>query len=146
VADEFNIPTMSLRPRSHPGEHVNLLPAIPLGTDLVVLAGFMSIVSKETISKLDGKIINTHPSLLPKHGGVGMFGVNVHRAVLGSGDRWTGCTVHYVDEFVDKGEVIAQRRIRVINGETAWDLGGRVFELEGPLLVEIIREFSVRRA
>jgi len=146
VAEEFNIPAVTLEFRSRSGDPVDLLPEVPVGTDLVVLAGFMSIVSKQTTSKLEGRIINTHPSLLPKHGGVGMFGVNVHRAVLDSGDKWTGCTVHYVNQFIDEGPVIAQRRIRVIRGETAWGLGSRVFDLEGPLLVEIIRQFSLRKA
>ncbi len=112
--------------------------AIPADTDLLVLAGFFPIVSADMCRKWTGRMINTHPSLLPKHGGRGMYGVRVQEAVLASGDTLAGCTVHYVDESIDGGEIILQQTVAVREGETAWQLGGRIFLEENRILVEAI--------
>ena len=112
--------------------------AIPEGTDLVVLAGFFPIISAELCRKWAGRMINTHPSLLPRHGGKGMYGVRVQEAVLASGDTMAGCTVHYVDEHIDGGEIILQRAVAVNGQESAWELGGRIFLEENRLLVQAI--------
>ena len=71
-----------------------------------------------------------------------MYGVKVHEAVVAAGESETGCTIHFVAEVVDGGQVIAQERIEVVEGESAWDLGGRVFQLEGPLLVRVISQIA----
>ncbi len=113
--------------------------AVPNNTDLIVLAGFMPIVPAEVINKWNGKVINTHPSLLPKHGGIGMYGVKVHESVLAAGDTVTGCTVHFVTDEVDMGPVIHQTRVPVPRGISAWDLGGIVYSHEGPQLVKAIQ-------
>lgn len=120
----------------------NLMSEIPSDTDLVVLAGFMPIFKGEILSLFSGRIINTHPSLLPKFGGYGMYGVRVHEAVLESGERETGCTVHIVTENIDEGPILGQSRLAVDPAESAWDLGARVFALEGPLLVEVVTCFA----
>jgi phosphoribosylglycinamide formyltransferase-1 len=112
--------------------------ALPATVQLVVLAGFMPIIPAATCAKWRGKMINTHPSLLPKYGGKGMFGVKVQEAVLRAGETIAGCTVHYVSEDVDGGVVVAQKAIPVIAGETPWELGGRVFKEENSLLVEAV--------
>lgn len=112
--------------------------AIPDDTDLVVLAGFFPIISAELCRKWAGRMINTHPSLLPRHGGKGMYGVRVQEAVLASGDTMAGCTVHYVDEHIDGGEIILQRAVAVNGQESAWELGGRIFLEENRLLVQAI--------
>lgn len=75
-------------------------------TDYIVLAGYLSILSPEFIKKWSRKIINIHPSLLPKFGGKGMYGMNVHRAVIEAKETESGCTIHFVDTGVDAGEII----------------------------------------
>jgi phosphoribosylglycinamide formyltransferase-1 len=102
--------------------------------DLVVLAGFMPIIPETVIKELKGCIINSHPSLLPKHGGIGMFGVRVQESVLKSGDLSAGCTVHQVTQEIDGGKILAQAEIPVPAGIDAWSLGGLVHDLECQLL------------
>lgn len=111
---------------------------LPNDIDLIVLAGFMPILNDEFCRLWDGKIINTHPSLLPKYGGKGMYGVKVHEAVMKAGEKETGCTVHFVDKGVDTGKIILQAKISVNKEETPWELGGRVHKLENELLPEAV--------
>jgi phosphoribosylglycinamide formyltransferase-1 len=113
--------------------------SIPAEVDLLVLAGFMPIVPGVICEKWKRRIINTHPSLLPKHGGVGMYGVKVQEAVMRAGDKVAGCTVHYVTEAIDGGDIILQKAIEVDPRESAWELGGRIFKEENQLLVEAVR-------
>lgn len=112
--------------------------AIPADTDLIVLAGFFPIISADLCRKWAGRMINTHPSLLPKHGGRGMYGVRVQEAVLASGDTMAGCTVHYVDASIDAGKIILQQPVPLRDKETAWELGGRIFLEENRVLVQAI--------
>lgn len=121
---------------------IRLSQTIPARTDLIVLAGYMPIVPAPFLEKWSGKVINTHPSLLPEFGGKGMYGVKVHEAVLRAGVPETGCTVHMVTDVVDGGMVLAQTKVEIIAGESAWELGGRVFAEEGPQLVRVIHELS----
>lgn len=111
---------------------------IPADTNLIVLAGFMPIIPRKFCQKRHKKIINTHPSLLPKYGGKGMYGVKVQEAVIANKEKIAGCTIHYVNENIDKGEIILQKKIIVNYNETPWELGGRVFKEEGVLLVKAI--------
>ena len=113
--------------------------------DLIVMAGFLSIVGEKLLSKFDGKIINIHPSLLPKYGGAGFYGLKVHEAVLAEGEKTTGATVHYVNEIPDGGEIILQKAIDVLPDDTAESLQLRVMEeCEREILVEAIRRISIR--
>jgi formyltetrahydrofolate-dependent phosphoribosylglycinamide formyltransferase len=102
--------------------------------DLVVLAGYLKLVPAPVIAAYRGMIINTHPALLPAFGGKGMYGERVHRAVLASGARETGVTIHLVDEVYDRGEVLAQVRVPVHAGDDAKRLAARVLEVEHRLL------------
>ena len=102
--------------------------------DLVVLAGYLRLVPGTVVAAYRERIINTHPSLLPAFGGKGMYGNRVHRAVLASGARETGVTVHLVDEVYDRGAVLAQSRVPVLNGDTPERLAARVLEAEHRLL------------
>jgi len=113
--------------------------AIPADTNLVVLAGFMPIVPSCICEKWNRKMINTHPSLLPKFGGKGMYGVKVQEAVIAAGEKFAGCTVHFVSQEIDGGEVILQRTLEINHGETPWQLGGRIFIEENKLLVDAVR-------
>jgi len=98
-------------------------------TDLIVTAGYMSIIHKRVCAEYKGRMINIHPALLPKFGGVGYYGLHVHRAVLEAGENESGATVHYVDdEGVDSGRIIMQRSLKVLEGDTPETLQKRILE------------------
>jgi phosphoribosylglycinamide formyltransferase-1 len=105
-------------------------------TDVIVLAGYMKILPPEIVSRYRDRIINIHPSLIPKHCGKGYYGIKVHQSVLASGDRESGATVHYVDEGVDTGRIIVQRSVPVLPGDTPETLAARVLETEHEIIVE----------
>jgi phosphoribosylglycinamide formyltransferase-1 len=108
-----------------------LLKAIaPYQADLICLAGFMRILTPGFVSQWEGRMLNTHPALLPKHGGEGMYGEHVHRAVLDAKDAESGVSVHYVIPEVDQGPVILQRRVSVLKDDTPDTLAARVLEQE----------------
>ncbi|MCL2213227.1 MAG: phosphoribosylglycinamide formyltransferase [Oscillospiraceae bacterium] len=96
--------------------------------DFIVLAGWLTIFSNEFISRHNERIINTHPSLLPAFGGVGMYGMHVHRAVIAAGATESGATVHYVNEVVDGGDIILQKSVAVEVGDTPESLQKRILE------------------
>jgi phosphoribosylglycinamide formyltransferase-1 len=98
------------------------------GADIVVLAGFMTILDKCVIDSYPNRIINIHPSLLPRHCGAGFYGLRVHESVLASGDEETGATVHFVNEVVDGGAIIMQKKVAVQKGDTPEMLQKRVME------------------
>jgi phosphoribosylglycinamide formyltransferase 1 len=97
---------------------------------LIILSGFLLKIPDKFIHAFPGRIVNIHPALLPLHGGKGMYGDNVHRAVLAGGDRQTGITVHYVNEEYDAGEIILQARCDVEPGDTCESIGAKVRALE----------------
>lgn len=112
--------------------------AIPPEVQLVVLAGFLSIIGEPLLSRFSRRMINIHPSLLPRHGGAGMYGTHVHEAVIAAGDRETGCTVHFVDAGTDTGEIILHRRIPVLPGDTPALLAARLRPVEHRAIVEAV--------
>ncbi len=114
--------------------------AIPLRTDLIVLAGFLSILSPELCAVFKHRIINIHPALLPKYGGRGMWGHHVHRAVLEAGDLQSGATVHYVTTGVDEGEVIVQQHFNISAEDTVEHLIEKVQQVEREILPLAINE------
>ena len=107
---------------------------------LIVLAGFLAILPQDFCERWDKKIINTHPSLLPKHGGKGMYGIHVQEAVLAAGDQKAGCTIHYVSAEIDGGNIIAQSAIDVLPDDTAESLSLRVQQAEKQLLPLTIKQ------
>jgi phosphoribosylglycinamide formyltransferase 1 len=111
-----------------------------LKPDLIVLAGFLKMIPPGIVEKWRNKIINIHPSLLPKYGGKGFYGINVHRAVLDAGDRESGCTVHYVNEKYDDGDIIDRVKVPVHEGDTPETLAGRVLAEEHKLLPSVIQQ------
>ncbi len=120
------------------------LSSIPEGTDLIVLAGFMPIVPEFICTAWAGRMINTHPSLLPKYGGKGMYGVRVQEAVIAAGEEFGGCSVHLVTPEIDGGDIIIQEAVKTIPGENAWDLGGRIFKVENRILPDAVRIMKER--
>lgn len=103
-------------------------------TDLVVTAGYMKKIGPAVLNAYDGRIINIHPALLPRHGGPGMYGQRVHEAVLASGDTISGASVHYVTANYDEGPVIAQQQVPVLPDDTPETLAARVLGAEHILL------------
>lgn len=106
--------------------------------DLIVLAGFMRILPASVIDSYPMKIINTHPSLLPCFGGLNLYGENVHRAVIESGARFSGCTVHFVTREVDRGPIILQSVVPVSDDETVESLSSKLRDIEHDTLVRAI--------
>ncbi|MDR2162484.1 MAG: phosphoribosylglycinamide formyltransferase [Clostridiales Family XIII bacterium] len=107
-------------------------------TDMVVLAGYMHVVPPGVVSAYSGRIINIHPSLIPKHCGMGYYGRRVHESVLAAGDSESGATVHYVDEGVDTGAIIVQERVPVEPGDTPDTLAARVLDTEHVIIVKAV--------
>lgn len=108
--------------------------------DLIVLAGYLKKIPSLIVDLYAGKIINIHPSLLPKYGGKGFYGIRVHKAVLDAEDTITGCTIHYVNNEYDKGDIIAQTEVPVSSSDTPETLAAQVLKAEHSLLPKIIKK------
>lgn len=105
----------------------------------IVLAGFLSIIDKIICEEWKNKIINLHPSLLPKYGGKGMYGLKVHQAVIDNKEAESGATVHYVTEGVDEGNILLQKNCIVSINETAETLQEKIHLIEKEILIESIK-------
>ena len=142
-AQTENIPAHIIDHRMHDGREgfdSALIEALrPYNVDLVCLAGFMRILTPTFIKEYEGKILNTHPSLLPKHGGEGMYGMHVHEAVLKAGDQKSGCTIHKVIVDVDRGPIVLQKEVQVQSGDTPEELAARVLEQEHIAYAQAVR-------
>ncbi len=110
--------------------------------ELVVNAGFLTILPPVWVAAWRGRAFNLHPSLLPRHGGKGFYGLRVHEAVLASGDRQTGATVHLVTDDIDRGPTIAQQRLDVLPGDSPESLRRRLHPVEVELLANTLRRFA----
>ncbi len=110
--------------------------------DLIILIGFMRILSPEFIHRFQNKIINVHPSLLPKH--QGLMDLQVHQAVLEAHEKISGCSVHLVTEIVDGGTILVQKQCEVLPNDTAETLKAKVQALEGSALIEAITLFQTK--
>lgn len=113
--------------------------------DLVILIGYMRILTPGFVQKFPQKIINVHPSLMPKFSGPGFMHTSVHEAVIQAGEKETGCTFHYVDEGLDTGEIILQKSLSVEPNDTPETLKAKVQKLEGKWYPEVIRQFAAGR-
>lgn len=111
---------------------------LPENTDLIILAGFLSILNIEFCETFSGKIINIHPSLLPKFGGKGMWGHHVHEAVLEAGEKKSGATVHYVTSGIDEGAIILQKSFDISLDETLITLAAKIHEIEFEILPKAV--------
>lgn len=100
------------------------------GIDFIVLAGYLRFIPSELIAAFKGKMVNIHPSLLPKYGGPGMYGSKVHQAVVANKEKESGITIHYVNEEYDKGTIIYQKKTTVGAGESAATLAEKIHHLE----------------
>ncbi len=110
--------------------------------DFIVLAGYMKMIEPAVLKKFKNKIINIHPALLPAFGGAGMFGINVHKAVIKSGAKVTGITIHFVEGNYDDGKIIFQKCCEVKNDDDEFSLRKRVLKLEHKYYPEVIKMFE----
>jgi phosphoribosylglycinamide formyltransferase-1 len=142
IAREFGVPNMFLPPgkfrtRLEPAVEMELVKLLrDTGVELVVLAGFMRVLKEPMLDAFPSRIINLHPSLLPK-----FPGVEAWKQALDAGEKVTGCSVHYVDAGIDSGEVIAQRKVPVMPGDTPESLHARIQVAERALYPEVIARF-----
>lgn len=111
-----------------------------LRADYIILAGYLIKIPVNVIQKWESRIINIHPSLLPDYGGKGFYGLNVHRAVIRDKQKLSGCTVHIVNEEFDKGPILAQSTVSVLENDTPESLAARVLEQEHILLPQTIQQ------
>jgi len=110
--------------------------------DYLILAGYMKKLGDKVLSFYENKILNIHPALLPKYGGKGMYGANVHKAVLDAGEKETGVTIHLVTSEYDTGKILGQEKVPVLKDDTVETLSSRVLETEHKFYVEIIDKIS----
>lgn len=113
---------------------------VEAGTDIIVLSGYMKKIGPVTLGEYCNKILNIHPSLLPRHGGKGMYGDRVHEAVLNSRDKESGATVQFINEEYDEGPIISQKRIDIVTGETVESLKSKIQAIEGELFLDSIEK------
>ena len=143
IAREFGVPNAYLPPgkfrtRLEPAVEMELVKLLrDAGVELVVLAGFMRVLKEPMLTAFPRRIINLHPSLLPK-----FPGVEAWKQALDAGEKITGCSVHYVDAGIDSGEIIAQRKVPVLPGDTAESLHARIQIAERALYPEVIAQFA----
>lgn len=110
--------------------------------DMIFLAGYMKMLHTSIIEKFQNRIFNIHPALLPKYGGKGMYGMNVHNAVIAGNETETGVTIHRVNYEYDSGEIVAQTKVPVKANDTAEALAARVLEREHTFLIEVIADVT----
>lgn len=111
--------------------------------DFIVLAGYMKMIEPEVLKKFKNKIINIHPALLPLFGGKGMYGINVHKAVIASGMKVSGITIHFVEENYDEGKIIFQKCCEVKNDDDEFSLQKRIQKMEHKYYPEVIKDFEI---
>jgi phosphoribosylglycinamide formyltransferase-1 len=146
-AERHEIPAVHLSGRTHPDPD-GLDRAITAmlrahSPDVVLLAGYMKKLGPHTLGAYRGRLINTHPALLPKYGGAGMYGAHVHAAVLAAGEPTTGVSVHLVDGDYDTGRVLAQNDLDVAADDDADSLAIRVQAVERLLLVDVLQQIAI---
>ncbi len=113
--------------------------------DLVILAGYLKILTSKFIRRYENKIINIHPALLPAFGGKGYYGEHVHEAVLKAGCKVSGCTVHFVTEDIDGGPIIAQTAVNVLDTDTSKSLAERILPYEHETLIEALKNITEKK-
>jgi len=111
--------------------------------DIIFLAGYLKKLGSNILKTYENRVYNIHPSLLPKYGGRGMYGLNVHTAVINAGEKETGITIHRVIEEYDKGEIIAQKKVPVHENDTPQILAARVLTQEHLFIVEVLEKILV---
>ena len=144
-AEEYGIPVYHISGKTHPEQaayEAALLEVLDrYNVDLLVLAGYMKALPVSFVRRMAGRILNIHPSLLPKYGGKGFWGIHVHEAVIAAHEKESGATVHLVSEEIDQGKILAQVKVPVLEGDTPEVLAARVLEQEHDLYWKTIRRY-----
>ena len=109
-------------------------------TDMIFLAGYLKKLGVDILKKYENRVFNIHPALLPKYGGKGMYGMNVHNAVIQAKEKTSGVTIHRVDEEYDSGEIVAQTTVHVVDDDTPEILAARILKCEHTFLIEVIND------
>lgn len=145
-AKNENIPAYHMSAKKYGSEDVLaqeiLKVLLKYDVDMIFLAGYMRMLHVSVLGKYNNRIFNIHPALLPKFGGKGMYGMNVHKAVIEAGENETGVTIHRVSAEYDSGEIVAQTKVAVMEGDTPEILAARVLDREHEFLVEVISDIS----
>lgn len=141
-AQEINVETIVLNHRDTDYSEQLVTVLVRKKIDFVCLAGLMTKLPLAVLEKFPGRVLNVHPSLLPKFGGKGMYGSHVHQAVLESGEIKSGCTVHVVTEEYDEGPILLQKECKVLQSDTVESLSSRILELEHQAFVEALDTLS----
>ncbi len=141
-AENENIPNFHVSSKTHGAEESSTICEIlkKHKVDLVILAGYMKKIGDEILTEYKGKILNIHPALLPKFGGAGMYGMNVHTAVIEAQETESGPTVHLIDEHYDRGRILAQTKVPVEKGDTPETLAARVLKVEHLIYADTIQK------
>ncbi|HNX15034.1 MAG TPA: phosphoribosylglycinamide formyltransferase [Oscillospiraceae bacterium] len=112
-------------------------------TNLILLAGYLKKIGLPVLRAYENRIFNIHPALLPKFGGKGMYGINVHKAVIEAGETFSGVTIHRVNAEYDSGDIVVQAKVPVLPGDTPEKLAARILEREHTFLVEILSKITM---
>ncbi len=143
IAKKYNIPT-TLISRTSFYQNENILDILLIyNVNFVILAGFLWLVPLYLVKAFPRRIINIHPALLPKYGGKGMFGMNVHEAVFANKEVETGITIHYVNEYYDQGAILFQASTALSPSDTPADIAHKVHQLEYTFFPKIIDELEL---
>ena len=141
-AENENIPNFHMSTKKYGSEEILAKEILKVlkqyDIDMIFLAGYMKLLHGSILEKYDNRIFNIHPALLPKFGGKGMFGMNVHSAVIKAKEKETGVTIHRVNAEYDSGEIVAQAKVAVMENDTPETLAARVLLREHEFLVEVI--------
>ena len=141
----LHIPIIIISATRYPNPHTRdeflLETCLKAEIDLICLAGFMKMLPQNIVKQYEYRILNIHPGLLPEFGGKGFYGTRVHEAVINTGKRESGATVHFVDEIYDHGPIILQKKIDVMETDTPESLAARVLKLEHELFPEVVKAF-----
>ena len=144
-AEENSIPIFIINAARYPNAHTRdeflLETCLKAEIDLICLAGFMKMLPQNIVKQYEYRILNIHPGLLPEFGGKGFYGTRVHEAVINTGKRESGATVHFVDEIYDHGPIILQKKVEVMDTDTPESLAARVLKLEHELFPEVVKAF-----
>jgi phosphoribosylglycinamide formyltransferase 1 len=143
-AQEHNIPAFVIDKTAYNSEQEKNLVILELlkkfNVDIVLLVGYLSKIGPGILSEYSGRILNIHPSLLPRHGGKGMYGLHVHRAVINAKEKETGATIHLIEEEYDQGRILCQKKIDVLPSDTPESLAEKVLEIEHEILIATLQQ------
>lgn len=141
-AQSKNIPNFIVNAKKFPDENLDKKITDMMSefkVDYIFLSGYMKKIEENLVKTFENRIINSHPALLPKFGGKGMYGTNVHKAVIENGEKKSGCTVHFVNENYDEGKFILQNEITLEENETVESLEEKIKKLETITIIEAIK-------